>query len=253
MPARWESTSRRWGILRWFSSQPMRKTINTDLNGTAIPGQFEFISNGRATTCDLRLAYQIDLVHKECMFLPFGGWFFNQINVRRYDSLPPFFQTANVPSPYVLADQSVVFLSKLRQKWSGPIAGASLIWQLVRPVSFDMSYGYGWLQLYQNFEEMDSSLFFLAGPTPSLNDQTIIRNGRIRGSAQGHIARFKIGMRLSSAWAFNVDGRYLYLFSHNARERAEISTNGGSFQTVQHKARAQINSASAFFELSYRY
>ena len=234
--------------LGWFSNQLMQKRVVE----FTIPGHFEFISNGRAATCDLRLGYQIDLYKNFCVCLPFAGWFYDRLAVRRVNSLPPFFQTAEVPMPYVLANQSVVFSSKLRQKWSGPTIGAELFSHPIRPLSIDVSYGYGWLKIDHSYEEENLTQLFLAGYVPSTMLSTNIRNARIRGSAAGQIARCKIDWILSPSWFFDVDFRYFYLYS-NSRSLAEVSVNGGAFQERKQKAHAQVNSASVFFDLGLRF
>ena len=243
-----------WG---WFSNQSMRKTTLSALNGEsnlAIPGRFEFISKGHVSTYDLRLAYQIDFHRNQWVLLPFAGWFRNQSIIIRNDSIPPFFQTAqNLPAPYILADQSVTFLSKFRQKWWGPIGGANLIWQPIRALSIDMNYAYGWLKLHQNFEETNSSLLYGPGSTSPAIFQMLICNGRIHSNAHGHIARCQLAMNLSRFCSFNIEGRYFYLFSDNATEKAEVSLNEGPFTDAEQKARASINSISAFFEIAFRF
>ncbi len=245
------------GDFGWFSSQSMQKTVNSALDGEsnpAIPGRFEFVSKGRLATSDLRLGYQIDLVQKQYVFLPFAGWFYDQLVVRRDHPLPPFFQTAqNVAAPYVLADQSVIFQSKLSQRWSGPTLGAELFWRPLRFLSIDASYGYGWFQLHQTFEEEDSTQLYVAGPAPSARIRTIIRQARIRSDAQGQIARGKIGWAMSPSCIFNMDLRYFYLLSENGHETAEVSVNGDAFQKTRQKAKVRVNSASVFFEIAFRY
>jgi hypothetical protein len=236
-----------WG---WFSSQSMEKRENLAINGRGnptSPAKFAFISQGRAAAADLRLGYQIDLLRTE-QLMPIAGWIMDRIEILRTRPIPPFYQTAEgVAAPYVQADHSVRFLSRLHQRWAGPTIGLEWFGQILRWLSLDASYCFGWLTLREQSSEEDNTLLYLAGPTPSGTIRSTAET-RTHAPAHGHIATCKIGMDLSRNWIAIFDARSFYFYTNHCHSSQLWNGN-----KTRASSKAMSLSISAIAELAYRF
>ncbi|MBF8263956.1 MAG: Protochlamydia outer rane protein [Parachlamydiales bacterium] len=246
------------GDLGWFSDQRMYKRIDEPLMGEFNPAassQFDFIARGRAASMDWRFGYQFEFDKNQWAFLPFVGWVYNQINIHRNGSIPPFFpMTQNIPAPYAQANESVGFMSGLHQTWRGPMLGAAVGWQIAHRLAIDASYGYGWLKFRQNFAETNQALLYLSGSaSPSENISTTIADGRIQSRARCHLARCKIEMNMTAHWLFDFVAQYASYYTLTASCRSMQQRSGGSLEEKVQSAQSHLYSAACSVGLTYRF